>query len=595
MRVLFFYSALFFCSLFTVAQNVDSLKEKLIHTNSIKEKSEITLELGIINYKIGDYILADNYLTQSIENALKINDDKILIKAYNNKGNIFADKIENTKALINYQLALKLAEKVKDFKYIAHINKNIGALFVSLKRFDESLKYYYSAENAALKFNDSLLYADCNNNIGTVFEQQNKLDDAIDRYNKALKIYEKYNVLDGVSMAYSNLAIVTKLKKNYNLAIDYNLKSLKISEQLNDQWSQAATLNNIGNLYGELGNYDLAKKYCYESLNLSEKIKANEITTAVFESIANAAFKSKDYKTAYSFQKKFTLSKDSFVNSENHKQLSELTIKYETEKKEKENQQLKFENELKNTEVRQATTQRNWIIFICIAVFVIIMLFFILIKRSQDVKNKLQQQELINQTAFDTEQVERNRIASDLHDGVGQKLSVVKMQLSLKTNDAINSANKLLDEAINEVRTATHNLYPNDLNKGLFIAVEELVEQINYTSLTVKIKLQMSDFVRQQMISKQTELYIYRVIQEIVNNALKYSNATSIGIDISLEKNTLMLSLSDNGKGFDINGINEFKGIGLKNIFKRINQLKGKVVVNSKINEGTNYQISIPL
>ncbi len=580
-------------NIFSQSNNtIDSLKIALSKSVNTKQTCELTLQVGILNYKQSNFDTATFYLNKTILLATKFKYDNLILKSYNNLGNIQADKGNNTKALQNYLTALSLANKTNDLKYIAHINKNIGALFLSWKRFDESLMYYNNAIKAAISFNDSLLFADCSNNIGTVYEQQNNYDLAIERYLLALTIYKQYNVLDGVAMAYNNLAIAYKLKNNFTKCVEFNLLSLNISEQLNDKWAQAATLNNIGNLYGQLGDYDKAKTYCFNSLKISRQINAPEITYNVYESLSDAAVKANNFTDAYNYHKQFTLAKDSFTNIENNKQLFDINLKYQSEKKERENLLLKAQNNLKIIAIDKANKQRNLIIIVSLLSLIASIIIYKLHQKTQLAKQLIKQQQLVNQTAFETEQIERTRIARDLHDSVGQKLSVVKMQLSIKNNDTT-AASLLLDEAIQDVRTASHNLMPNDLSKGLVIAINEMVEQISYTLTTTTINLTITNTFKNCVLNKQTELYIYRIVQETTNNALKYAQAKNININMDCTLTELHLYLNDDGIGFETT--KQFDGIGLQNIKARISQLNGIITLTTQHNKGTSYNIHLPI
>ena len=464
---------------FAEGSELDSLKRIYASSQSESELCKIALQIGILNYDQRNFDEATEFINEAIVLANKLNNIEILLKSYNNLGNIFADKGDNTNALRNYQLALTFADKLNDIQYQAHINKNIGALFLSLKRFDESLSYYYKAEKKAIEFKDTLLIADCNNNIGTVFEQQNNYSDAIQRYEKSLDLYEIIGSEQGKAIAYSNLAIVYKLNKNYNKAIEFNNKSLTISIENQDKWSEAATLNNLGNLFGELKDYSKSLQYLQKSLRISNEINAPEIQIAVYESMADAAFVNNRPREAFNYLKQFIKAKDDFNNLENNRVLSELTVKYESQKKEIENQKLKFDNELKTTQAAEANAQRNLSIVVSLFIILLGIIVFYMFQRYRKYQQKIKEKQLVGLAVFETEQNERKRIASDLHDGLGQKLAVVKMQLSMADIPEQNSPAKLLDEAIADLRSVSHNLMPSELNKGLSYAVNELCNRVS--------------------------------------------------------------------------------------------------------------------
>ncbi|MFO0434537.1 MAG: sensor histidine kinase, partial [Sphingobacteriaceae bacterium] len=147
---------------------------------------------------------------------------------------------------------------------------------------------------------------------------------------------------------------------------------------------------------------------------------------------------------------------------------------------------------------------------------------------------------------------------------------------------------------IQDIRSVSHNLLPIDLKKGLTIALEELVDQINFTSVLTKIEMTITSEFKALALSQQTTLYIYRIVQEIINNSLKYAQAKNIHINMDYKKNQILLLLSDDGIGFNINDTIKSEGIGLKNIKNRVEQLKGTIEIGSSQNKGTIFTIRIP-
>ncbi len=554
------------------------------------------LEAGIKQYQQGNFEVAVRLLTETVTYATRIKSDSLRIRALNNLGNVYADKGNNPLSLQYYQQALQIAEVVKDNRNIAHIEKNIGALYISWKQFDQALSYYDRAMQRALQIRDSSLVADCYNNKGTVYEQQGKLTEAIEVYKKAMEFYESARMLDGVAMVSCNIAIVYKTQKNYTQSLAYNQRALQISQQLGDKWMTASILNNTGYLFVEMHDYKSAVDYCKRSLALAQEIKAPEIIVMAYETLALAAAGQGDYKNAFDYQKKFAEAKDQFINTESTKQLQELQVKYNTQKKENENKQLKLENEIKTTQAEKEHKDRILILIVSIVVIISAAAIFILVLRNSRSREMHRQQQLVNKAIFETEQQERYRIARDLHDSVGQKLSVVKMQLSSHsaTDNAVpGKASGLLDEAIQEVRNISHNLIPEELNFGLVRAIEELADNINATS-ACKADLEVSQEAEELKLPRQFEVPAYRIVQETVGNMLRHSGASMITINVRCDDQNLLISLSDNGKGFDVGKLDSSTGIGWKNTQARVSLLSGEVAVSSQINKGTNIDITLP-
>ncbi|RYE12352.1 MAG: sensor histidine kinase, partial [Sphingobacteriales bacterium] len=192
------------------------------------------------------------------------------------------------------------------------------------------------------------------------------------------------------------------------------------------------------------------------------------------------------------------------------------------------------------------------------------------------------------------EQKERIRIARDLHDSIGQMLSVIKMNISnIPESRTTTTTLELVDSTIAEVRNISHNLIPEELNFGLFTALEDMCDKIN-SSNTTQVAINVPDEVREHQFEKTNELSIYRIVQEVLNNMVKHSQASLINLDVTRQGNGFNLAIKDNGKGFDTAQINRSKGLGWKNIAARVNMLDGKMQVRSESLTGTQIEITIP-
>jgi len=189
---------------------------------------------------------------------------------------------------------------------------------------------------------------------------------------------------------------------------------------------------------------------------------------------------------------------------------------------------------------------------------------------------------------------ERSRLAKDLHDGLGGLLSGVKYSLSnMKDNLIVTPDNMavfersldMLDASIRELRRVAHNMMPEMLNKfGLDEALKEYTNAVNATKLlAVKYQsLGMEDRVHQS-----TEIIVYRIVQELLNNVLKHAGASEAFIQLIRENSRLNIVVEDNGKGFDTGILKDSKGAGWTNIRSRVEYLKGLLDLHSEPGKGT--------
>lgn len=214
----------------------------------------------------------------------------------------------------------------------------------------------------------------------------------------------------------------------------------------------------------------------------------------------------------------------------------------------------------------------------------------------------IQQQEQAVKAVIEAEENERQRIARDLHDGIGQMMSAAKMNLSafeaeikLINEDQKKSLEKiinLVDESCREIRTVSHIMMPNALLKNnLASAIRDFVNKLNNKSVTANVYTEGLD----QRLDTNIETVLYRVIQECVHNAIRHAGATRLDISLVKDKEGISGTVEDNGKGFDPAYNDQSDGIGLKNIRTRIEYLKGTVDFDSAPGRGTVVALHIPL
>ncbi|MBK8506840.1 MAG: hypothetical protein IPL46_34500 [Saprospiraceae bacterium] len=194
---------------------------------------------------------------------------------------------------------------------------------------------------------------------------------------------------------------------------------------------------------------------------------------------------------------------------------------------------------------------------------------------------------------------ERTRIARDLHDGLGGIFSTVKMLFStleqdtpiITKNTLYQKTLDLINEAADELRKVAHNMMPDVLMKlGL---VEALKEFCNNVSSGRLLKITFQSFGMEKRLNSSTEIMLYRIVQELVNNIIKHAQATEAIIQINREHNRLSLIIEDNGRGFDLTTTHKTSGLGMEAIKNRVAYLNGKFTVDSRKEIGTTVMVDL--
>jgi two-component system NarL family sensor kinase len=557
--------------------------------NFIKGEANANNVIGV-GYDISSqYDSALYYYNKALFNCKKIKSPSLNASIYNNIGLTYWNLSDYKKALVNYHKALDIFKLINDVKGLAKTYNNLGLLNDDL--FDE--------ENAIVNYKDAILnYSILNDsnglsvaylNLGSTYYTQNNNKDAEFYYRESFKL-KPANDYYGKSIVLLNWAQLKNSLNQLDSAIYLIEQSISLKEKLDDTNGLITSYNVLANTYASLKQYNNSVTSAKKALSLNQIMQSKRRLVKTYGLLKRAYLFMNQADSAMKYNDLEYQLKDSIFSENLSEAVANEKVKYKTLSVENENLAL-----ILKTEKQSFTIKTIWISL----GFIFISLLLVYISYSRTKKNKLiilqqNQTNQINQVVFETEQLERERIARDLHDSVGQKLSVVKMQLSMKNADA-QSSSKLLDEAIQDVRNVSHNLMPADLSKGLINALENMQAQINFSSSLLKVHLNIALSVQALIIDKQHSLLIYRMVQELVNNAIKYSQAQNIYIHMDCVKKHLKLNLTDDGIGFDIATLEQKEGIGIQNIKERVHQLIGNISLTSKIDEGTQYNISIPV
>ncbi|MEL7833770.1 PAS domain S-box protein [Fodinibius sp. Rm-B-1B1-1] len=219
-----------------------------------------------------------------------------------------------------------------------------------------------------------------------------------------------------------------------------------------------------------------------------------------------------------------------------------------------------------------------------------------------DVTEQKRMQEKIIQSVIEGENRERKRIAHELHDGLGQYLVAANMNLQSVQNNAdplpekrrnqLETGVSLLKNALSETRSIAHNLMPKVIaDYGLIAAIDNQVKDLQKSS---DVTIQFEHNCAELDLKKQVEINIYRIVQEILSNAIRHANCTTIDIELQLKKDTLTLVVQDDGIGTNIEENHQDKGLGLQSIKTRVSNLRGSLDIDSEHGMGMVITVTIP-
>lgn len=578
--------------------SIDSLEQLLRLEKAASGQITLLHELSYESRK-KDLAKSIQYAEKAREVALKNGLASDVARSYVNSGTAYYFQGRHEQALADYLEALKTYEHLRDSAGEVDVLNEIGTLEKKNGHLESSEKNLLRALELSKALADSGRVANSLNNLGHCYELKGDLELAMKLYRESTIIKEKQREWFAASFNYDNMANVLSRQQKFAEAENYYLKEIAIYNQLGDRMNYAIAVNNLGEMHqlkGDLGN---ARKCFHESLAISTEVGFKDLQHHIYTMLSANYEAENDFKRAFEYYRDAALLKDSIFNEQKSQQILDLRTRYETEKKESQIRLLQQENELKDLGLRQ---NRLFILGLVLALLSILIVGFLLLNRIKLKQNidlettraSLRESQL--QAVIKSQEEERRRFAADLHDGLGQIISAVRMNLSREEvkKKTIDQALGLLDEMNLEIRNIAFNLMPHALmSESLEAALEQFVARINRTG---KISAAVSAFNLGSDIPADQKIALYRICQEWVNNVIKYSGADAITIQLVQHPEELVVTIEDNGAGFDPDDLNRSQGNGWKNINSRVTLIKAQVEIDSAPGrKGTTLLLSVPV
>ncbi len=587
-------------------------------------QAKVLLNTGITYMYMGNYEKATQYELKALAINEAINEKSNIASNAAALGALYA-RMKNFKNALAYnQKALALFQEMKDELLVANTTFNIATVEVRQRQYQMAEKHLLEILPYFEKINKKESLRKVYVQLINIADETGKEVKAESYLRKALSYSVKTgNPVNDIDVMFNEASLLI-FEKKYDLAEQKLIAALQLANEANLYLQKLNAKKHLIMLYQESGQkgkaaraftgYDLTKDSLLNQDNINN---LNELQTKYEtekkETQISLLNKENKVKSLQLINNGLEIERNKNMISQQQQELTINQLEIRNKNQLVKNQQVDAERKnesIKNLQ-KQAQIQdlklakRNMLMITISFIALLSMLIVYLLYNRNKLKQKaileaeiFKQQEIASQSLFEGEQKERIRIARDLHDSIGQMLSVVKMNISSMDDYEVenslpkNTAN-LVDKTIAEVRHISHNLIPEELNFGLFPALESLCEKINNSKKT-QVILSVPENVKHYVFEKQNELSIYRIVQEVLNNMVKHAEASLININILQKERQLLIQIKDDGKGFNTENINASKGIGWKNIQARVKMLNGKLEITSEKLTGTEIEISIP-
>jgi two-component system NarL family sensor kinase len=585
--------------------------------------------------------LYDLYLIDNLPAALSVAKRQIILAERNRDlngkteaeswiGYIYYNQGKNDSSLFFFNMALEKIKVNPDKKKEIEILNNVANIFRVTAKYDTAMVIYTNILKYYESVNDIEKQGKLLGNIGSLYYTAGNQEKAKEYTLNALEIQRKTKDKRGTAVSLVNLSVFALNKGDFKEGIKYGDEALALLKDIDKNY-YAAALIRVGYCYYMTGNKDKAIEYTHTAINIYKENKNARGMMEAYRQEGDYLIESRrfsearilgkealqvadtsnrlDMRLLYDMLKRSAIwlnlpeealfysreqirMKEADLNEEWAGKIAETEAKYNTAKKELEITVLKTEKK---------TNKILILSLLSILAAGAIIGFFIY-------KNQKQRQLLATQRIKELEQekqitaahsllegetTERARLSRDLHDGLGGLLSVAKLKMSsMKGNMTIpeenvaslNSAIDLLDTSIKELRRVAHNLMPESLMKyGLNAALSD------FCLSTEKVKYHF--FGTDRRPDEKTEIATYRIVNELVNNALRHSEAENINVQLLIDDSRLHVTVEDDGKGFEMSKIEGVGGNGLKNIRSRVTSLNGKLELFSEPGKGTEVNV----
>ncbi|KAB1063193.1 ATP-binding protein [Salibacter halophilus] len=571
-------------------------------------KASMLVKIGELNDALETAKEAEKINAILNDKANEATIDKLLGNCYYHLG-----KYEQS--LQAYFRSARYYENKKYMLEAANIYSNIGTIYQSLKKLDQAESYTLRAKKIYAENGYNTKVANSYVNLGGMFTKTEP-ERALDYFNSAKKVFEKNADSAGLAKAFNNIANVYYYETKYKEALEFFKKSLAINNSLNDQKEVSRLQTNLGYTYMMLNNKTEAEKYFKSGLSTARKIDGLAEITASMEGFSDMHAHFNEYEKALEYKDRYIAFKDSMLNVRMSEKIAELRTRYETEQKESEIKSLNREREIDQLKLSQQKMEleqsRNQIIYLIIFILLSFFVLYGAYKRISMKREREFQKAIIHEQKEGLEAVisalenERKRISRDLHDGVAQTLTGLKMSFE-RFYDTLHFQNQTqrkrfsqsieyLNEACDEVRTISHEMMPKGLQQfGLITALQDILSNM-FNNSNMSFTFDFYGMKSQDRLPEMVELSAYRIVQELLNNIVKHSGANKIDINLYRNEKDLVITVEDDGKGFlpDIEK-DAKKGKGLLNIRSRANSLNGDVGFEPGATKGTIATLTLPL
>jgi signal transduction histidine kinase len=634
---------LVFCSTIIHASGQSKTERLLTQLKSVSsDSSKINLVLDIADTYVGS--MPDSamfYCDIALFTAKKLDYKKGIAICLNYRGSIYSYMGLYEKAIDNYLKSLKIYEEMKDTHGMAMCYGNIGTSYSDQGSNNIALQYYSKAIKIFEELKDNRSLANIYNGIGNIYMRNDNFEKAIEYYSKSEDKYKEAGDKNGVSICKCNIGgvylamgasstIKSRAAIDYKKALEYFLQSLTIFKEIGNNYGMANAYNSIAYTLIVQGKYIETIEYANKGLLIARGTKDLPMLKSSYEILASAYDSLQNYKEAYKNQKLFKSINDSIFNTEKSRQIADMQVKYETGKKEKENEILRQKNEIQQLALKTQVYIRNTFIYFSI-IITLLVIFVVFRYKLKQKANKLlsEKNELINKQKEELEEISKMKdkiFAIIMHDLKNPFNTVVTLANFMENeyqtmaenqkfrgiqslNKSVINVDEMLENLLDWLNATKNNLVLHQTNFNLGSTIDSVLKL--YRSRAEQKSVNLQTHINSKIFVFGDERMIKTVLRNLIDNAIKFTLPEGeVNITAKEENDNIIIAIADNGVGIDeedkgrifkldsiytTEGTGYERGSGLGLILSKefVEKNDGKIWFDSELNLGSTFCFSI--
>lgn len=541
----------------------------------------------------------------------RLGQKKLLVAAYNNMGNAWDFMGNRRQAIDAFSKALSASNGANlPPHFILTVRNNITRQYYDLELYDKGSAYAEQSLEDALALGDSTEVAYALQYMTEAALHTGKKEAALGYCRRIAVIAQTESLPLLRVFALNNIAVLT-YDRQAAAAKKMLGEALSLARQSGDLFGEVSALQTLARFALYRKDYSAAKNYALQCLQKTSAADMDDESAACYHILSDLALAEGNIPQFREYRQRFAQMSDTLANNALVHATQELETQYETEKKEQQIARLERERELQQLRLRQKNGLIAGLATLSVLLFLIGALMVrnlrhrrrlaeqeVEIQQQQIIQLKQEQQLSVADAVLRSQEDERSRLARDLHDGLGGMLSGVKQSLNgMKGNQiltetaaaALNQVIGDLDRSIGELRHIARNMMPEALVRfGLRDALHDYCDHLRLTSgLTVHFQA----FGLEQRLPQQTEVILFRIAQELLNNIVKHAGAKTVLVQLMENDGRVGLTVEDDGKGFDPEKVKSAPGVGWLNIRSRVEYLGGTLDVRTSPGGGTSVSV----